>query len=52
MDIFRIFDSLNYLPNLKAAMEAVREHAGVKARSVTPAISSTINAINIRSSTT
>ena len=25
MDIFRIFDSLNYLPNLKAAMEAVRE---------------------------
>ncbi len=24
MDIFRIFDSLNYLPNLKAAMEAVR----------------------------
>ena len=25
IDIFRIFDSLNYLPNLKAAMEAVRE---------------------------
>ena len=25
MDIFRIFDSLNYLPNLKAAMQAVRE---------------------------
>ncbi len=25
MDIFRIFDSLNYTPNLKAAMEAVRE---------------------------
>jgi pyruvate carboxylase len=25
MDIFRIFDSLNYLPNLKAAMEAVRD---------------------------
>jgi pyruvate carboxylase len=25
MDIFRIFDSLNYLPNLKVAMEAVRE---------------------------
>jgi pyruvate carboxylase len=24
MDIFRIFDSLNYTPNLKAAMEAVR----------------------------
>ena len=25
MDIFRIFDSLNYTPNLKAAMEAVHE---------------------------
>ena len=25
MDIFRIFDSLNYLPNLKAAMEAVQD---------------------------
>ena len=27
MDIFRIFDSLNYLPNLKVAMEAVQEDA-------------------------
>jgi len=26
MDIFRIFDSLNYLPNLTAAMDAVREN--------------------------
>ncbi len=26
MDIFRIFDSLNYLPNMKIAMEAVRDH--------------------------
>jgi pyruvate carboxylase len=25
MDIFRVFDSLNYLPNLRAAMEAVNE---------------------------
>ncbi len=25
IDLFRIFDSLNYLPNLKVAMEAVRE---------------------------
>ena len=25
MDIFRIFDSLNYLPNLKVAMETVGE---------------------------
>ena len=28
MDIFRIFDSLNYLPNLKVAMEAVRKDTG------------------------
>jgi pyruvate carboxylase len=28
MDIFRIFDSLNYLPNLTAAMDAVREETG------------------------
>ena len=25
MDVFRVFDSLNYLPNLKVAMEAVNE---------------------------
>src|SRR2546421_3309997 len=25
MDIFRVFDSLNYLPNLRVAMEAVNE---------------------------
>jgi pyruvate carboxylase len=25
MDIFRVFDSLNYLPNLKVAMEAIRK---------------------------
>ena len=29
MDIFRIFDSLNYLPNLRVAMEAVRETRAV-----------------------
>jgi pyruvate carboxylase len=29
MDIFRIFDSLNYLPNLKVAMEAVQETRAV-----------------------
>jgi pyruvate carboxylase len=29
MDIFRIFDSLNYTPNLKAAMEAVQGTHGV-----------------------
>ena len=29
MDIFRIFDSLNYLPNMKVAMEATREHGKV-----------------------
>jgi pyruvate carboxylase len=29
MDIFRVFDSLNYLPNLRAAMEAVNATHGV-----------------------
>jgi pyruvate carboxylase len=29
MDIFRIFDSLNYLPNMKVAMEAARDHGKV-----------------------
>ena len=29
IDIFRIFDSLNYTPNLKAAMQAVRETHGI-----------------------
>ncbi|MFT4176798.1 MAG: pyruvate carboxylase [Luteolibacter sp.] len=29
MDIFRIFDSLNYLPNMTVAMEAAREHGKV-----------------------
>ncbi len=28
MDIFRIFDSLNYLPNMEVAMRAVREETG------------------------
>ncbi|MCF7731547.1 MAG: pyruvate carboxylase, partial [Akkermansiaceae bacterium] len=29
MDIFRIFDSLNYLPNMQVAMTAAREHGKV-----------------------
>jgi pyruvate carboxylase len=29
MDIFRIFDSLNYLPNMQVAMEAARSHGKV-----------------------
>ncbi|HSH93205.1 MAG TPA: pyruvate carboxylase subunit B, partial [Roseimicrobium sp.] len=29
MDIFRVFDSLNYLPNLKVAMEAVNDTHGI-----------------------
>src|ERR1700743_222492 len=29
MDIFRIFDSLNWLPNMKASMEAVRRTRSV-----------------------
>ncbi len=28
IDVFRIFDSLNYLPNMEAAMTAVREETG------------------------
>lgn len=28
IDIFRIFDSLNYLPNVKVSIEAVRNHTG------------------------
>jgi pyruvate carboxylase len=31
MDIFRIFDSLNYLPNVKVAMEAVAVEPGPSA---------------------
>ena len=29
MDVFRVFDSLNYLPNLKVAMQAVRKTHGL-----------------------
>jgi pyruvate carboxylase len=29
MDIFRIFDSLNYLPNMQVAMQAARDHGKV-----------------------
>jgi pyruvate carboxylase len=29
MDVFRIFDSLNYLPNLEVAMDAVLKHGGL-----------------------
>jgi pyruvate carboxylase len=29
MDVFRIFDSLNYLPNMQVAMEAARDHGKV-----------------------
>jgi len=28
IDLFRVFDSLNYLPNLKVAMEAIRKKTG------------------------
>ncbi len=28
IDIFRVFDSLNYLPNLKVAMDAINENGG------------------------
>jgi pyruvate carboxylase len=29
MDVFRIFDSLNYLPNIELAMDAVIKHGGI-----------------------
>jgi pyruvate carboxylase len=49
MDIFRIFDSLNYLPNLKVAMEAVQStHGFAKPRCATPAISWIPNGPSIR----
>ena len=50
MDIFRIFDSLNYLPNMKVAMEAVQEtHADLRRRrSATPATSSIRSATSTR----
>ena len=50
MDIFRIFDSLNYLPNLKVAMEAVQDtHAHLRSgASATRATSSIRSATSIR----
>ena len=54
MDIFRIFDSLNYLPNMTVAMEAVRRTPtrSARPRSATPATSSIRRATSTRSSTT
>jgi pyruvate carboxylase len=50
MDIFRIFDSLNYLPNMRVAMEAVPRHGkpSARPRSATPATSSIRSATSIR----
>jgi pyruvate carboxylase len=49
MDIFRVFDSLNYLPNLEVAMKAsTRLTASAKRRSVTPATSWIQRATNTR----
>jgi pyruvate carboxylase len=46
---FRIFDSLNWLPNMKASMEAVRKtRRCAKPPSATPATSSTRGATSIR----
>ena len=43
IDLFRIFDALNWLPNMKLAIEAVRQarHASAKRPSATPATFST-----------
>ena len=49
IDIFRIFDSLNWLPNMKASMEAVRRRAAcARPPSATPATSSIRGAISTR----
>ena len=53
MDIFRIFDSLNYTPNLRVAMEAVQDtRPSARPPSATRATSSTSGATSTRSSTT
>ena len=42
IDLFRVFDSLNWVPNMEVAIEAVASRApSAKARSATPATSST-----------
>ena len=52
IDLFRVFDSLNWVPNMERTVEAVRE-AGALARrpSATPAISSIPDAPSTTSST-
>ena len=54
IDIFRIFDSLNWLPNMKVVDGGGAQDAGrsAKRRSATPATSSTRSATSTRSNTT
>lgn len=37
VDVFRVFDSLNWVDNMRVAMDAVIESGALKARCATPA---------------
>ena len=53
IDVFRVFDSLNWIPSMETAMDAVlRPGRYSRPPSATPATSSTPSATSIRSSTT
>ena len=42
IDLFRVFDALNWIPNMEVALDAVRESGrSARRRSATPATSST-----------
>ena len=50
MDLFRIFDCLNWIDNMRVAIDAVvKRENSPRARSATPAIFSTLRAPSIRS---
>ena len=54
IDVFRVFDPLNWVPNMKVAIDAVRrERRDLRGgRSATPATCSTRSGRSIRSTTT
>jgi pyruvate carboxylase len=53
VDVFRVFDSLNWVENMRVSMDAVLETGKIcEARSATPAISSTPTGRSTTSSTT
>ncbi len=52
VDILRVFDPLNWIPNMKVAMDAVLKHGGIcEAASVTPATFSIRSDLSSTSST-